>query len=114
MLNMYCTNIANLQSVEVCLFSLSRFFSKHLNDQLWFLLSATTSEILPFSFFNDLNILKFGKLDPDAVEIRPRPNSYVHNFQNGEYDEPIELYIETDEGIVSHLSQIGPRPRSAR
>ena len=62
-----------------------------------------------------LRILKFGKIDPDEVEIRPRPNSYLHNVQNGEFVEPVEMYIETEqEGVVSHLSQIGPRPRSAR
>lgn len=68
----------------------------------------------PFSFPTILT-LKFEKIDSDAVEheIRPRPNSYIH-IQKGEYDEPIEMYIQTDEGLVSHLSQIGPRPRSAR
>ena len=58
--------------------------------------------------------LKYGKIDADEVEIRPRPNSYACNVQNAGFDEPVEMYIETDEGVVSHLSQIGPRPRSAR
>ena len=67
-----------------------------------------------FSLPNDLS--KFEKVDADSVEIRPRPNSYVpSSLQTGDYDEPFEMYIETDdEGIISHLSQIGPRPRSAR
>ena len=70
-----------------------------------------TSFSLPTTF----TFSKFGKIDPDEVEIRPRPNSYLHNVQNGEFVEPIEMYIETEqEGVVSHLSQIGPRPRSAR
>ena len=80
--------------------------------KLWILL-----RLIIYIFFssNDFYILKFGKIDPDEVEIRPRPNSYLHNVQNGEFVEPIEMYIETEqEGVVSHLSQIGPRPRSAR
>ena len=80
-----------------------------------FALSLTSFEMLIFSLPMTFYLLKFGKIDPDEVEIRPRPNSYLHNVQNGEFVEPVEMYIETEqEGVVSHLSQIGPRPRSAR
>ena len=54
--------------------------------------------------------MKSEKEESDETEIRPRPDSWKPK----EYEEPIERFIQADEGLVSYLSQIGPRPRSAR
>ena len=111
LLNLYV--IFALLHTRVCLFRYYLSLSEHFKYCL--VSSSAFFSIAPFFFTDDFKSMKFGNTNSDEVEtdIKPRPNSYLH-IQKGDYDEPIEMYIQTDEGIVSHLSQIGPRPRSAR